>query len=223
MKKILAGMAVLAFVAAAQAELLNTWVLSSGSQLSNQAENGENGTHLAANIGKVTFGDLIRPDAMGQGASSGAMMAANNWTANNNLSFTVNVDSEYEIANGVLHASSINGVQSAPDKLQWKLNGTAVGDAWTLSTASGSSTHPDVSFDTITGNNTIALTYSGTGRINSSTAAATSGANVRLYGPMTFSGDIQAASSPSSVPEPATMSLLGLGALAMVIRRKLRK
>lgn len=28
---------------------------------------------------------------------------------------------------------------------------------------------------------------------------------------------------PSSVPEPATMSLLGLGALAMVLRRKLRK
>ena len=29
--------------------------------------------------------------------------------------------------------------------------------------------------------------------------------------------------SPAAVPEPATMSLLGLGALAMVIRRKLRK
>ncbi|MBP5786373.1 MAG: PEP-CTERM sorting domain-containing protein [Kiritimatiellae bacterium] len=28
---------------------------------------------------------------------------------------------------------------------------------------------------------------------------------------------------PTSVPEPATMSLLGLGALAMVLRRKLRK
>ncbi len=28
---------------------------------------------------------------------------------------------------------------------------------------------------------------------------------------------------PASVPEPATMSLLGLGALAMVLRRKLRK
>ena len=30
-------------------------------------------------------------------------------------------------------------------------------------------------------------------------------------------------SSPAAIPEPATMSLLGLGALAMVIRRKLRK
>ena len=30
-------------------------------------------------------------------------------------------------------------------------------------------------------------------------------------------------SDPSGVPEPATMSLLGLGALAMVLRRKLRK
>ena len=31
------------------------------------------------------------------------------------------------------------------------------------------------------------------------------------------------ASAPSDVPEPATMSLLGLGALALVLRRKLRK
>ena len=29
--------------------------------------------------------------------------------------------------------------------------------------------------------------------------------------------------TPSEIPEPATLSLLGLGALAMVLRRKLRK
>lgn len=37
----------------------------------------------------------------------------------------------------------------------------------------------------------------------------------------TFSADF--ATAASAVPEPATMSLLGLGALAMVLRRKLRK
>jgi hypothetical protein len=218
MKKILAGIAILAVAGMAQAALLNTWTLSGAQQTGNEKN------PQAANIDKVTFGDLTR-NGLGEGsATSGAMFGSNNWTENNNISFTIDVASDYEIAGAELGLEKANAVSAGPKELQWKLDGTAVGSAWTLSTATGGSTIGVVDFGTIAaGSHTATLNYAGTGQAGGGAGAATSSANVRLYGPMTFSGDIQAASSPSSVPEPATMSLLGLGALAMVIRRKLSK
>ena len=46
--------------------------------------------------------------------------------------------------------------------------------------------------------------------------------NVYEIGSPNYQATFQVAAAPA-VPEPATMSLLGLGALAMVLRRKLRK
>jgi hypothetical protein len=49
------------------------------------------------------------------------------------------------------------------------------------------------------------------------------GASAEQAGGGNFTATFTKVAAPTSVPEPATMSLLGLGALAMVIRRKLSK
>ena len=49
------------------------------------------------------------------------------------------------------------------------------------------------------------------------------GATADNAGNGNFAAKFTKIADPTSVPEPATMSLLGLGALAMVLRRKLRK
>jgi hypothetical protein len=221
MKKILAGIAVLAFVAAAQAELLNTWTFSAGKQASN-TPNGE-----ANNIGQVKFGNLTLDNltAGATGAVSGnPTFSSYGWTTGSAVNFTLDVNPDYEIAGASVKLQGINAVNGGPTPLQWKLNGTDVGDAWTVS--SGTAVISDAktaSFgDIAAGNYVVALTYSGTGRIGSSTATASSTANVRMFNNLEFYGDVKDAGQ-TSVPEPATMSLLGLGALAMVIRRKLRK
>ncbi|MDD2239905.1 MAG: PEP-CTERM sorting domain-containing protein [Kiritimatiellae bacterium] len=219
MKKLLIALTILAVASVAQAELLATWTFDAGAS-SVATEAG------AANIGQVTFGELTRV-VVGQSGTSSGQFASNNWgTEGNGVSLAVTVASGYEIANTVIGVGGVNGSNTGPGTLQWSLGytggtsfGTDVGDAWTVAYSSGSSVAADVAVGTIdSGANTLFLRSTG-GQVATPTGTPATAGSARLHTNLTMGGDIQT----TAIPEPATMSLLGLGALAMVLRRKIRK
>ena len=213
MKKLLIALTILAVASVAQAELLATWTFDAGE--SSVSENSS-----AVNIDKVTFGELTRV-TLGTSGTTANQFASNNWgTEGNGISLAVTVASGYEIANSVIGVGGLNGSNTGPGTLQWSLNTVDVGTPWTVAFKSSSSVAGEVEVGTIgSGVNTLFLRSTG-GQVGTPAAPPATGGSARLYGPMTMSGDIQ---STAAIPEPATMSLLGLGALAMVLRRKLRK
>lgn len=213
MKKLLIALTILAVASVAQAELLATWTFGSGA--STVAENAS-----AANIDQVTFGELTRVN-LGTASTSANQFAANNWTAAaNGISLAVTVNAGYEIAGATIGVGGLNGSNTGPGTLQWSLNTVDVGTPWTVAYSSGNSVAGEVAVGTIgSGVNTLFLRSTG-GQVGTPTATPLTAGSARLLNNLTMGGDIQ---STAAIPEPATMSLLGLGALAMVLRRKLRK
>ena len=213
MKKLLIALTILAVASVAQAELLATWSFDAGA--SSVSENSS-----AVNIDKVTFGELTRVN-LGTSSSTANQFASNNWgEEGNGISLAVTVASGYEIANSVIGVGGLNGSNTGPGTLQWSLNTVDVGTPWTVAYKSSSSVAGEVAVGTIgSGANTLFLRSTG-GQVGTPTGTPATAGSARLLNTMTMSGDIQ---STQAVPEPATMSLLGLGALAMVLRRKLRK
>jgi hypothetical protein len=216
MKKTMAVLAVLAVAAAAQAEMLATW---SSSGVDNKNE-------------LATFGALEAVN--GAGTTSGGIFAVNKMEAGGGVGFSYTINSDYQVDNTKI-SGSYGGATSGPKQLDWYLGVDATAAATDtkitsatpiIRTGSTTGTFTDTDLGTLKGSGYVKLlANTAEGNYNGGTLASNGTFNFRTatgFNPeaLKLSGDVNPA---SAVPEPATMSLLGLGALAMVLRRKLRK
>ena len=218
MKKLIAALAVLAVAAAAQADLLSTWTISSSVQKWTPEETTENSD-------QITFHNFT---ANGLNATeNGAAYRANNW-AGGGASLNNGFDLAFDLTDGFKFTlDSISGHMSNANpgaaNFVWKNeNNDNVTDVGSITEASGSHTVTWL-------NGTGVWTSSGTLKLRASDGLNYAGANASstsrtdLQSGLSIYGAVALNDTPSESPEPATLSLLGLGALAMVLRRKLRK
>ncbi len=207
MKKLMIALAIVALASVAQAELLATWTMAAGGT----ASATENGT---VNMDQVTFGDLTRT-GLNVASTTAGTFASNGFgdAGPNSVSFLVTLNAGYQITGASLNSTSVNGSNTGPGTVQWQLNGSDVGASLTRTSSAVNAWN--ASIGTIgSGANTLAIVQVGTANVTG--GATSTGGSFRLQN-LTMSGDV------TSVPEPATMGLLGLGALAMVLRRKMSK
>ena len=232
MKKILVALSILAVASLAQAELLATWTTATAQNISTSgtstAQTGGGGYSFAMVTGSgFKTGGGVSSAATYALAPGDAVSASAAYTAGQYLYFTWDNDYTLTLESADTRFSrSSTGATSA----QW---GTIIGGTWssigtaitgisssvspTTSTAPVTTTFTGVS-DLTSGQLALAV-YGGSGTANNNWLRIDS----RPSGTPQVALAINGTMNPVAVPEPATMSLLGLGALAMVLRRKVRK
>ena len=228
MKKVLVALSILAVASLAQAELLASWTTATAQNINSatiaQTAGGAYGFSM---IGAGGFSGSSTPSVgtfgvAGATTASAALAYANNeylyftW----NSAYTLTLESalgQYTRGN--------NGATSA----QW---GTIIGGTWTdigavITGASIPTATPTTSTvpTTTTFTGVSGLTSGQLGLAIYGGAGTTATDWFRLDSRPSATPDValQLDGTMTAVPEPATMSLLGLGALAMVLRRKIRK
>ena len=226
MKKLIIALAVMAVASMASAAIVASWTTTTADNvgdLNTIAETGAHGYSFVMNDGGFLTGGTSSAGAYsmapGNDGSASAAFASGRY-----LYFTW--DTDYTLSLAAVNGRYTRSGTGATT-VQW---GTIISGVWadigsavsvtmtaTPTTAYGATATTFTGVSGLTSGQLGMAVYGGSGSANNnwvrldSRPTATSQVALSIDGTMT------------AVPEPATMSLLGLGALAMVLRRKMSK
>lgn len=229
MKKLMIALAIVALASVAQAELLATWTASGVNNLAGASTVQTGGSTynftMVSGSGWASGGTPAGATYAGAGADAASASAA--YADGQYLYFTWDTDYTLSLDSvSAFYTRAASGGQNA----QW---GTIIASTWsdigtaitgiTTATPTTSTAPITTSFTGVTGLESGQLGvafYGGTSSANTSWVRFDSRPSATPNVALSIEGTMESA---GPIPEPATMSLLGLGALAMVLRRKMSK